>query len=271
MEVQRAEASQRRRERIRAPEPSPFWMRLFSRYVPGYIRRHFHAMRLACDGRPRENLNGPLIVCLNHPSWWDPLMCVVLANRFFPERRHFAPIDARALQRYGFFRRLGFFGIEMESRAGAAEFLRMGTAILADPNATLWVTAGGQFTDARERPVRLRPGVAHLARRLDRGGILPLAVEYPFWQERTPEALALFGEPIRLEGAAPAAAAKWNRRIEAALERAQDDLAALAKAQDGTAFDTLIGGRAGVGFAYDAWRRMRAVWRREHFQPGHGE
>ena len=43
------------------------------------------------------------------------------------------------------------------------------------------------------RPVRLRPGLAHLARRVPGATIVPLALEYPFWDERTPEALCRFG------------------------------------------------------------------------------
>ena len=39
----------------------------------------------------------------------------------------------------------------------------------------------------------LREG--RLARRLDAGIILPLAIEYPFWSEKTPEALLAFGRP----------------------------------------------------------------------------
>ena len=60
---------------------------------------------------------------------------------------------------------------------------------MSRPNAVLWVTAEGEFRDPRRRPLRLRSGVAHLLRRLGAGRVIPLAVEYPFWQERTPETL----------------------------------------------------------------------------------
>ena len=64
----------------------------------------------------------------------------------------------------------------------------------------LWITAEGSFTDARTRPVRLRPGLAHLARRVPGATIVPLALEYPFWDERTPEALCRFGTPMESGG-----------------------------------------------------------------------
>jgi len=151
------------------PAPSPRLVSWFGRYAERYLARHFHAVRLVQAGRPdSEALRGrPLIVCLNHPSWWDPLICLLLARRLFPERRHFAPIDAAGLAKYRFFAKLGFFGIEPGTARGARRFLEVSQALLAQPDTALWVTAGGRFADPRERPVRLRPGLGGLIRRLE--------------------------------------------------------------------------------------------------------
>ncbi len=51
----------------------------------------------------------PLLVCVNHPSWWDPLIGLYLSQRFFKARRQYAPIAALGLAKYRFFERLGFF------------------------------------------------------------------------------------------------------------------------------------------------------------------
>src|SRR5207253_10605254 len=50
-----------------------------------------------------------------------------------------------------------------------------------------WIAAEGQLTDPRVRPLRLRSGVGHLAARVRQAVLLPLALEYPFWEERTPD------------------------------------------------------------------------------------
>jgi phytoene desaturase len=247
---------------------SPWLIRGFTRYVRRYLRRHFHAVRLACKGRPEAPTEVPLIIVLNHPSWWDPLLCTVLAG-LFPGREHYAPMDAVALARYRFFERLGFFAVQQGTLAGAREFLRTGAAVLARPNAALWVTAQGEFTDPRQRPVRLRPGVGHLLRRLEGAVILPLALEYPFWQERLPEALARFGGPVPVGRGRDLSVQHWMQRIEAGLTAAQDALAAEALRRAPQAFEVLLGGRAGVGGIYDLWRRLRARLRGERFQAAH--
>ncbi len=250
------------------PRRSPWLVRLFSRYVRRYLARNFHAVRLSRGGGPADPGPDPLVVVMNHPSWWDPLIGLVLSG-LFPGRAGFAPIDAAALGRYRFFERLGFFGVEQQGRGGGS-FLRNGLAVCAHPNTMLWVTGQGRFTDPRERPVRLRPGLGHLLRRLDRGVVLPLAVEYPFWEERYPEALARFGTPLRVADGIGRSAEEWTRCVEAALAATQDALAADAVKRDPAAFEILIGGKAGVGGVYDFWRRLKALFRGERFRAAHG-
>jgi 1-acyl-sn-glycerol-3-phosphate acyltransferase len=254
------------------PVLSPRLVALFSCYGERYLARHFHAVRLTRAERPDPATlrTGPLILYLNHPSWWDPMLCLLLARRIFPERRHFGPMDAAGLEKYKFFGKLGFFGIEPGTARGARRFLEVSQALLMQPDAALWITAGGRFADPRERPVRLRPGLGSLIRRLDRVTVLPLALEYPFWEERSAEALARFGEPLRIDGGAERTGDDWTALLENRLAAAQDALAVEALARDASRFETLVGGRAGVGGAYDLWRRFRARLRGEAFQPEHG-
>lgn len=254
------------------PDPlavrSPRLGALFSWWVRGYVARHFHAVRVARDA-PLAVATGPLLVVLNHASWWDPLVGAVLAPAL-GARAHLAPIEAKALARYPFLERLGLFPLDASSARGRAAFLRAGTALLARDDVALWLTAQGRFADARERPPGLRPGVGHLARRMRRGTILPLALEYVFWDERTPEVLVAPGAALVLDGATRRTARAWTSEIERRLADAQDALAALAVRRDAAAFRTLLAGRAGVGGVYDAWRRLRALVRREPFAAEHG-
>jgi 1-acyl-sn-glycerol-3-phosphate acyltransferase len=258
-------------ERGTSPSVSPLLVSMFGRYCEGYLARHFHAVRLSKTQRPDPvAIHGkPLIVYFNHPSWWDPLICLQLAALLFPGRAHYGPIDASALGKYRFFEKLGFFGIEAGTARGARRFLSASQEILSRPDTALWVAAEGRFTDPRERPVRLRSGIGHLASRVRDAVLLPLALEYPFWEERGPEALARFGEEIPT-GDADLAAADWTPILEDGLGSALDALAAESLARDPARFEVLLGGGAGVGGVYDAWRRLKARFRGEPFDPEHG-
>jgi len=251
------------------PETSARFIKLFGWYAPRFVRKHFSAVRVLGPTPPGDDPRAWLVV-LNHPSWWDPMALAVLMADRYRHRSGYGPIDGKGLEKYRFLEKLGFFGIDPQSPAGARRFLKLGRAALATPGQTFWVTAQGHFTDPRVRPVELRPGVGHLARKARGAVAYPLALEYPFWEEKQPEMLMAFGEPIEL-GDAPTPAAAWNGRLARGLEATMDRLAAASAARDVGAFTTLLEGRRGVNPVYDLWRRGRAALRGDRFDAAHGE
>ena len=257
-----------------SPTVSPLLLSMFGRYCEGYLGRHFHAVRLSKGQRPDPVAirDKPLIVYFNHPSWWDPLLCLQLAARLFPDRTHYGPIDANALGKYKFFEKLGFFGVEPGTARGARRFLTVSQEILSRPGTALWIAAEGRFTDPRERPVRLRSGIGHLASKVPKAVLLPLAFEYPFWEERSPEALARFGEEVA-SGDADLDPSDWTPILEERLGSALDSLAGEALARDVARFEVMLGGdgATGVGGVYDTWRRLKARFKGERFRPEHGD
>lgn len=253
------------------PTFSPRAFRWFRRYLRFYLPRHFTAIRLSRAGGRPEAGDRPCIVYTNHPSWWDPLMFLWVQHSVFEGRPQYGPFDEKALEKYGLFKKLGAFGVDLETARGAARFLRTARAVLARPGAVLWITAQGRFADVRERPLALRPGLAHLAQGVPDVEVLPLAVEYAFWTERHPEALLRFGEPVTLDGALRRDKPAATAHFEARLAEAMDALAAESRARDPAAFETLLRGSVGVGGIYDAWRRFVAWVRGRSFHAGHGE
>jgi 1-acyl-sn-glycerol-3-phosphate acyltransferase len=249
--------------------PSPLALLAFRRLGERRLARHFHAVRLSRSQRPDLNAarERPLIVYLNHSSWWDPLVCLQLASQLFPGRRHYAPLEQATSRRHPLFDRLGFFAIDLESARGARRLLELATRVVEQPEATLWVTAGGTLADPRERPLKLQAGLGHLAARARHAVLLPLALEYPFWDEPLPEALARFGEELPVEDAGMRAH-DWTEVLTARLEDAQDALAAEAQARDGARFEVIQGGGAGAAAGVqDAWRRFREILRARRRRP----
>src|SRR4051794_29966533 len=104
---------------VSPPRVSGWCLNGFGRYAERYVGRNFHGVRLL--NSPPTLGAEPLIIYLNHPSWWDPLICLLVRNRFFRNRTSHAPMDAQALGRYSFFKRLGFFPVDQNSRRGAIQ------------------------------------------------------------------------------------------------------------------------------------------------------
>lgn len=244
----------------------------FTWYSRRYIRRHFHSLRISLAGLPPDARGLPLVLYSNHASWWDALVCLVLKQEFFPGRAAFAPIDAAMLKRYKMFGKLGFFGVEQGSGRGAIQFLRTAEAILQSPENLLAITPQGRFADVRERPVHFEAGLGHLAKRVERALFVPVALEYAFWDERLPEILVRFGEPVQVRRAHSNAlnTKYWTCIFEQKLTETQDALAIETQRRDGKAFQTVLRGGAGQGGIYDVWQWLNAKLRGEQFRKEHG-
>ena len=252
------------------PERSALIWRFMAGYFRRFLRRHMNALSLARWGRPRGiDHAGPLVVYCNHPAWWDAAVTILLADGLYPDRAHFAPFDARMLEKYGVFRRIGAYPVDLASSRGAARFLAVSRLVLAEPGAVIWITAQGRFVDVRERPLGLRGGVARLAEMAPDALFLPLALDYAFWEERGAEVFCAFGEPVRATDLLASTRPERLERLEAALTVTLDRLSADVIARDPSRFESLIAGSRGVGGIYDLWRRLRAWRHGRRFEPGH--
>ncbi len=238
------------------PRGSRWLLRAFWIIAWRRLRRSFRAVRLLNAEGLRNVPPGPVVIYLNHPSWWDPLVCMAIVQRLLPRRMHRAPISATALEQYGVFRKLGMFPVEQDSPRGAAQFLRAAQAVLA-ANGVLWITAQGHFTDARSRPTRLMPGLGALLQRSQHVTVIPLAIEYSFWNQRLPEALTAAGEPVYVNTAREHTAAEWTALLEVRLQAVQDLLAEVSQTRDPSSFTTVLKGKRGTSGVYGTWQRAR--------------
>ncbi len=212
---------------------------------------------------------GPFVIYVNHPSWWDAAVIILAAKTLFPRHETFAPFDAAMLKKYRVFGRIGAFAVDLESRRGAAEFLTASADVLSRPERVLWITAQGRFSDVRERPLGLKPGLARLAEIAPNALFLPLALEYGFWSERGPVALLAFGPPRRGDDLVGLDREARMAAFESSLIATLDRLGTDVIARDPDRFRTLLEGRAGIGGVYDGWRRITALARGQRFDPAH--
>ena len=248
--------------------PSRGILRFFDIYLSLYIPFHFNALRLACPERfPLDTR--PLIVCINHPSWWDPLTSILLSRFLLRGADHYAPIDAESLTRYSILAKLGLFPVEQGTPRGAVQFLRAAQHILSDPNSLLWLTPQGGFTDVRARPIVFKAGLASLIKRLDEITVVPLAYEYTFWNQARPEILTLCGQPLHftrgkldarlLRDRIALQSSDAGEQVAHALASTSDELATLAGTRDPSHFTTVMAGDAELGTPRRLGRSLRAA------------
>ncbi len=245
-------------------------MRFFDVAFTRTFAGSFTALRVARWGWPQAPEGRPAIILMNHPGWWDGVLILLMMRRFFLDRPGFTPIDAAALEKYRFMKRLGVFGIEQESARGAVRFLQTAREVLADPRHMLWMNAPGRFADVRERPVPLAPGVTRLPEVAPDAVIIPTAMEYTHWTEKRGEALIAFGAPLDAAELRGLDRAARTEAIRDAMTAVMDRLAADAISQDPERFEAVLEGRQGMGGLYGSWQYLRALLRGQRHDPRHG-
>ncbi|MGV3720007.1 MAG: lysophospholipid acyltransferase family protein, partial [Actinomycetota bacterium] len=224
----------------------------FRGYVRRYLRRSFHRVLLLGD--PPETPEGPLLVCLNHSSWWDLLICHWLSEELLGWDSY-GPMDERQLRRYPVLRRLGAFGVDRESLEGARAFLRYSRALLAGRRRALWITAQGAMLSTSVRPIRLYSGMVRLARDLEQCSVTTLALDYEFWDDRLPEAFVSFSPVRRLTAVELRDPRRLQAELARRLETQMDELAAVRTRRDPSLFRVGLSSAQGISPAYDLIRR----------------
>lgn len=249
---------------------SPLIERWFAGYCRRYFQRSFHTVHLLGEMESfQPDGRTPLLVYLNHSSWWDLLVCPLL-NDMVLHWDAYGVMDERQLERYRMFRRIGVIGIDRTSLRGAKEFLTYATALLKNQPRALCLTPQGEMVSTEARPVRFQPGLGHLAEALEEFYLLSVAVEFEFWTEKQPE-LFLSLSPIRRMRVG----ADWNRKAfmadcERRLEAQLDSLRALRLRRDPALFRPLVQGRGGISPVYDTVRAVGARLSGKRFLKPHG-
>ena len=251
---------------------SKFLTHWFTRYTQHYLRRSFHAIHLLGDPPQFDTAAEiPLIVCLNHSSWWDVLLGLFIETRLFGWEAY-TVMDARQLQRYRFFSRLGVIGVDRSSLQGAREFLGYAETLLRERRRALWITPQGEMMSNYSRPIAFQPGIAHLAARLGEFYLARVTFQYEFWNDRLPEAFVSVSALERVE----ACGANFDRKAflhaqEQALEAQLDALLLQVEQRDATQFRELLRGKDGISPTYDALRKVGSKLRGETFTPDHSQ
>lgn len=245
--------------RIIHATPIPRVRDAFRWWVRRMVKREFNAVRVSQESeRALASLRGsdrPHVVAMNHQSWWDPIIGLVLSRELCRERPGLAPMDREMLERFGIFRKVCAFGIDPDDPGSLPAMCAYVGGFFRDhPDGALWLTPQGEFADPRA-PVRLRPGAAAIATDTEGVRVVSVAIEYVFWLDKHPEVLL---HASLVEPPEEPSVASWHRALTRAMRSDNGRLAQLATARDPARFTPLLdSGGGGTSFIYNLWLRLR--------------
>lgn len=142
------------------------------------------------DGRP-------LIFAANHVSWWDGFLVREVHRRLRPQGPLFTLMGSEQLGRNGFLRRLGVLAVESGRPAALKALLRrLDEQRARHPELAVSMFPQGRIATAGRRPLGLRPGIVHVARRLAPAWVVPVALRFEPLTTPGPHAFVTVGRPL---------------------------------------------------------------------------
>lgn len=174
---------------------SPAFTALFGLYVKLLARLRFRRAWIACRYRPEPGKR--TVYFLNHSSWWDGLLPLLLNRERFGQNAR-AMMEDRQMVRFPFFSRIGAFSVSLTDKRHAARSLRYALESMRRPDACLFLYPEGQLVPFSSRKPEFRPGIVWLARRLPQVDLVPVAVHIHTFGGSRPDLQVLVGEPARV-------------------------------------------------------------------------
>ena len=163
----------------------------------------------------REALDsGPVIVALNHVSWWDVMLIIWLDGYIHADMR--AVMDAGNLRRLPYFGLIGAVPLERKDKQQTWRDIAAIAGLLDRPNRMLYIFPQGRHRPTGIRPLGLKSGVRVLAAQAG-VPVFPISIQYGFRETERIAATLDVGTPLSppVDGADPT----WLSHLEEALIR----------------------------------------------------
>jgi 1-acyl-sn-glycerol-3-phosphate acyltransferase len=196
---------------------------------------------------------GPFIFYLNHTSWWDAYMLMVI-HRLALGR----PFDSyvmqeeRQLRAYRFFTWCGAFSVNRHDPEDAARSQQYAANLLRGRrDRALYIFPQGKIVPNDRRPLVTYPGVARIVAMAGEVTLCPVAMRYEFLGQQWPHAFMRIGPAHR--PANPADIEGTMAEISAGLTAAADALRDDVVAGRLDRFRPLLRGRLGIDKTFDAF------------------
>ncbi len=211
---------------------------------------HVYAQPDALKLREKKDL--PVIYCVTHTSWWDGYM-VGLLNRTVFKQDAYLMMEEVNLARYWFFTWIGVFGVDRDDARKALASIDYSVRLLTEQQGrAIWVFPQGTITHPDTRPMGLFSGAGHIARRVGRCALVPVALRYEFRMEQAPQVFAYVGNPLMLDPkAAHLSSKEITSRLEEAMTQGDDAVHADLVSENLEAYRTVLGGRGSSNALWD--------------------
>ncbi|NBC04239.1 MAG: hypothetical protein GVY20_11100 [Bacteroidetes bacterium] len=135
------------------------------------------------------------IYYLNHTSWWDGLIPLILNRKLFRQNAR-AMMEDKQMREHGLFKRIGAFSVNLENPRSAVRSLRFAVDSMNRENSSLFIYPEGKIYPFKTENIHFRDGLAWIANRVKDVDVVPIGIYISTANFDKPELFLKIGKPV---------------------------------------------------------------------------
>ena len=174
-------------------QESAWFITIFDWYVRFLFRRRFHRVWIQQNYIPATD--SKTIYFLNHTSWWDGLIPLLLNRKVFKQKAR-AMMENRQMKQHSFFKKIGAFSVSLENPRSAIKSMRYAVSSLDRPNSSLFIYPEGEIMPFSTAQIKFKKGLAWIAEKRNDTDLVPVGIYFHFAKSDKPELFIKIGTAV---------------------------------------------------------------------------
>lgn len=171
-------------------QESRWFIFLFDLYMRSLFRRRFKNVWI--DQVYQPGPDSKTIYYLNHTSWWDGLIPLLLNRKLFRQNAR-AMMEDKQMQEHSLFKRIGAFSVNLENPRSAVRSLRYAVDSMKRPHSSLFIYPEGKIVPFSTEKPEFKKGLGWIVSHCTDADVVPIGIYIDHAKSDKPELFLKIG------------------------------------------------------------------------------
>jgi 1-acyl-sn-glycerol-3-phosphate acyltransferase len=177
-------------------QESRWFIFLFDLYMRSLFWRRFQNIWIDQNYHPSKTSR--TIYYLNHTSWWDGLIPLLLNRKLFRQNAR-AMMEDKQMREHGLFKRIGAFSVNLENPRSAVRSLRYAVESMKRPHSSLFIYPEGKIVPFSIEKPDFKKGLGWIVSQCPDVDVVPIGIYIDHSKSDKPELFMKIGTVLKFE------------------------------------------------------------------------
>lgn len=179
-------------------QESRWFIFVFDLYTRWLFRRRFKNVWV--DQTYQPGSNSKTIYYLNHTSWWDGLIPLLINRKLFHQNAR-AMMEDKQMRQHGLFKKIGAFSVNLENPRSAVRSLRYAVESMKRANSSLFIYPEGEIVPFSTQKPNFKKGLGWITGQCPDVDVVPVGIYINPAISDKPELFLKIGKAVEFDTA----------------------------------------------------------------------